>query len=98
RLSYVASRRDGPKQVDFFSYFRRPYKQNAMKLEEQLLVRSENKCELCQREESLKIYEAEPGSGASKENGLMICNKCQAQIEKKEELDSAHWACLTTSM
>ncbi|HRE50376.1 MAG TPA: PhnA domain-containing protein [Flavitalea sp.] len=69
-----------------------------MKLEEQLLVRSENKCELCQREESLKIYEAEPGSGASEENCLMICNKCQAQIEKKEELDSAHWACLTTSM
>ncbi len=28
----------------------------------------------------------------------MICDKCLAQIEKKEELDSKHWACLTESM
>jgi protein PhnA len=28
----------------------------------------------------------------------MICHKCLAQIEKKEELDSKHWNCLTTSM
>lgn len=69
-----------------------------MKLEEQLLVRSENKCELCQREEPLKLYEAASGSSADEENCLMICNKCHAQIEKKEEPDSAHWACLTTSM
>ncbi|MBL7737167.1 MAG: PhnA domain-containing protein [Chitinophagaceae bacterium] len=69
-----------------------------MKLEEQLLVRSENKCELCQREEPLKLYEAASGSSADDENCLMICNKCHAQIEKKEEPDSAHWACLTTSM
>lgn len=69
-----------------------------MKLEEQLLVRSENKCELCQREEPLKLYEAASGSSADEENCLMICNKCHAQIEKKEEPDSAHLACLTTSM
>ena len=28
----------------------------------------------------------------------MICAKCTAQIEKKEELDSKHWQCLAESM
>lgn len=28
----------------------------------------------------------------------MLCGKCLAQIEKKSELDSNHWHCLTESM
>ncbi|MVT09899.1 PhnA domain-containing protein [Chitinophaga tropicalis] len=69
-----------------------------MKLEEQLLKRSEHKCELCGAESALKLYEVPPQSGSDADNCIMICNKCLAQIEKKEELDSAHWNCLTTSM
>jgi protein PhnA len=69
-----------------------------MKLEEQLLKRSENKCELCQSGEALKLYEVPPQAGNSEDNCNIICNKCLAQVEKKEELDSNHWNCLTTSM
>jgi len=69
-----------------------------MKLEEQLLNRSENKCELCQSAETLKLYEVPPQSGSNEDNCIVICNKCLAQIEKKEEPDSNHWNCLTTSM
>lgn len=28
----------------------------------------------------------------------MICNKCLAQIKKKEEPDSKHWSCLAETM
>ncbi|MES1220874.1 MAG: PhnA domain-containing protein [Bacteroidota bacterium] len=69
-----------------------------MKLEEQLLKRSEGKCELCRSSNDIKLYETPPPSGNSADNCIMVCPKCLAQIEKKEELDSKHWAFLTESM
>jgi protein PhnA len=69
-----------------------------MKLEELLAKRSENKCELCQTGNTLKLYEVLPQTSSNEDNCIMICDKCRAQIEKKEELDSSHWNCLTTSM
>lgn len=69
-----------------------------MKLEEQLLKRSENKCELCESAEALTLYEVQPQSSSNEDNCLIVCNKCLSQIEKKETLDSKHWTCLTTSM
>ncbi|MBB5637716.1 protein PhnA [Pedobacter cryoconitis] len=69
-----------------------------MKLEEQLLKRSENKCELCESAENLTVYEVPPQSSSNDDNCIIICDKCLAQIEKKETLDNKHWGCLTTSM
>jgi protein PhnA len=69
-----------------------------MKLEEQLLKRSEHKCELCLSADHLKIYELLPQLHSNEDDNIIICDKCRAQIEKKEELDNSHWACLTTSM
>jgi len=69
-----------------------------MKLEELLAKRSENKCELCQSDKAPKLYEVQPQSQSNEENCIFICDKCRMQIEKKEELDNAHWQCLTTSM
>ncbi|MGY0036777.1 hypothetical protein [Pedobacter sp. NJ-S-72] len=69
-----------------------------MKLEEQLLKRSENKCELCESAEALTLYEVLPQSSSNEDNCLIICDKCLVQINKKEALDSKHWGCLTTSM
>lgn len=69
-----------------------------MTLEEQLIARSENKCELCLSEGKLNVYEVPPQTGGYEENTILICDKCLAQIDKKEELDSAHWQVLTTSM
>lgn len=67
-------------------------------MEEQLLKRSENKCELCGSGETLKLYEVPPQSSSNEDNCIIICDKCLAQIDRKEELDSKHWSCLTTSM
>lgn len=69
-----------------------------MKLEEQLQNRSENKCELCQSAETLSVYEVPPQTANTADNCILICDKCLAQIEKKEELDSKHWQCLSGSM
>lgn len=69
-----------------------------MKLEELLLKRSGGKCELCRSGGTPSLYEVPPASGKTEENCIMICNKCLAQIEKKEEADSSHWGCLAETM
>ncbi len=69
-----------------------------MTLEEKLIARSNNKCELCEATGALHVYEVPPQTGGHEESNALICTKCLAQINKKEELDSAHWNVLTTAM
>ena len=69
-----------------------------MKLEALLLQRSENKCELCKSTEEVKLHEVLPQKSTNEQNCIMICATCLAQIEKKAELDSNHWQCLTETM
>ena len=69
-----------------------------MKLEALLIQRSENKCELCKSTEEVNLYEVLPQKSTSEQNCIMICATCLAQIEKKAELNSKHWQCLTETM
>ena len=69
-----------------------------MKLEETIQKRSANKCELCGSSNSLHLYEVQPQDTRNEENCIMLCSKCIAQIDKKEELDNNHWSALTQSM
>lgn len=69
-----------------------------MILEQKLLQRSENKCELCQSGESLKLYAVLPQSGNNEDNCIITCDNCLSQIEKRTEMNANHWRCLTTSM
>ncbi len=69
-----------------------------MKVDEQVALRSDHSCELCKAKENLKLFEVPPQDGISADTCIMACAKCLAQIEKKEELDSKHWVCLTESM
>ncbi|WP_295122610.1 alkylphosphonate utilization protein [uncultured Chitinophaga sp.] len=69
-----------------------------MKLEEQLLRRSEHKCELCQSGEGLSPYEVPHAPGSGDDIHILVCSKCLAQLEKKEELDSSHWRVLSEAM
>lgn len=59
--------------------------------------RSGNKCELCGNEGNV-IYEVKPQAKRTEENCIFICNKCLAQIEKKEEPDAEHWKVLKDTM
>lgn len=69
-----------------------------MALKDTLITRSENKCELCKSEVSLSTYEVAGAPYADADGTLYLCEKCQAQIEKKQELDAKHWECLKESM
>jgi len=69
-----------------------------MKLEAILLKRSENKCELCKSIEEVKLYEVLPQNSTNEQNCIVICATCLAQIEKKAELNSNHWQCLSETM
>jgi protein PhnA len=69
-----------------------------MKLEEVLLQRSNGQCELCNAATELQVFEVLPQDTRSEENCMMICAKCKAQIEKKEELDANHWKALADTM
>ncbi len=69
-----------------------------MKLQDQLLARSENKCEICTSATDLQLYEVPHAKYHDEDGCFMICKKCLSQIDKKEELDSKHWSCLTTAM
>lgn len=62
-----------------------------MKLEEQLLKRSEHLCELCGAKEDLKLYQVPPQDQSNEDNTIIACHKCIAQLDKKEELDGDHW-------
>jgi protein PhnA len=44
------------------------------------------------------MYEVPPQSNSTEDNCILICDKCAAQIGKKEELDNSHWSCLSESM
>lgn len=69
-----------------------------MKLEEKLAARSEDKCELCGAANGIKLFEVLPEQNHDENDCIIICDTCRAQVEKKAELDSSHWSCLTTSM
>ena len=69
-----------------------------MKLEEQLAARCGNKCELCQAETPLSLYEVPHAPYRDSDGTALICTKCLAQLNKKEELDGKHWTCLNECM
>lgn len=69
-----------------------------MKLPEDLKARSNNSCELCTSTTELAVYEV-PFSPESRRDAVLVaCDKCRAQLERKEALDPQHWQCLTTAM
>lgn len=62
-----------------------------MKLENIVKERSSGVCELSSESGNLNFYEVLPTSGNEPERIILICDKALAQIEKREEPDSAYW-------
>ena len=69
-----------------------------MSLETALMARGNNQCELCKSENKLTVYEVPPHSEQREEDCILVCEKCDLQLTKKEELDNKHWSCLNESM
>ncbi len=55
-------------------------------------------CALCESTTDLSVYEVPTNNSKRRDLDVVLCAKCQAQLNKKEELDSRHWQCLSSSM
>lgn len=69
-----------------------------MSIEQALIERSGNKCELCGSTESLFVYEVPPVVEAHSDKCIYTCQICKDQIENNSELVVNHWHCLNDSM
>ena len=68
------------------------------KVEELLLTRSNNNCEICGASHALSIYEVRPQRTNNEANCFMVCEICLSQIDKSVDMDKNHWRCLTGSI
>ena len=69
-----------------------------MSTEQDLLSRSDSKCELCSSTENLGAYEIPLDSDGSVDQCILICSTCQNQIDNPDQVDVHHWRCLNDSM
>ena len=69
-----------------------------MTIEQDLLARSDSKCELCGAESDLAAVEVPPVDSVAVDNCVLACNTCRAQIEAPDSMDANHWRCLNDSM
>ena len=70
-----------------------------MAINNQLLNRSNNACELCSTpDENLQAYAVPPKNNDSIDNQVVLCTNCYNQITASEYTDTNHWRCLTGSI
>lgn len=69
-----------------------------MSLEQTLLERCSNKCELCSADAQLNIYQIPPQQESIAEKSIMLCETCLTQVNDPEKMDVNHWRCLSESM
>lgn len=69
-----------------------------MSLEQTLLQRCDNKCELCSSDNNLSVYEVPPAADPDSDKAVMLCQTCKGQIEDPATVDVNHWRCLNDSM
>ncbi|QKI89080.1 PhnA domain-containing protein [Thiomicrorhabdus xiamenensis] len=68
-----------------------------MSIEQQLMQRSEGKCELCGATENLSVMAVEPSDGSADES-ILVCDTCRSQIENLDSVDTNHWRCLNDAI
>lgn len=69
-----------------------------MSLEQQLIERSNNTCELCNSSAMLSIYTVPPADQQTSDSVIYVCQICLDQLEKKEQLNPEHWKVLSETM
>lgn len=69
-----------------------------MNIEQSLIDRSNNSCELCNSKENLAIHLVAPAKEETEKDTIYICNTCSSQIEDELPIEPNHWRCLNESM
>ncbi len=68
-----------------------------MSVEQDLLARSNEACELCSATENLSALEVAPSDGST-EQSIMVCGTCKEMITDSSKMDANHFRCLNDSM
>ena len=68
-----------------------------MSIEQSLLQRAANQCELCTSANDLSPFLVPPHSQLTVASGVVLCATCKTQVEGGEP-DANHWRCLNDSM
>jgi len=70
-----------------------------MSVEQILLDRSNQQCELCGAKEQLKVYPVPPqSSNITQDNSILCCDTCLKDVEAESSDNPNHWRCLNDSM
>lgn len=69
-----------------------------MSIDQTLVERSDNSCELCASKDGLGVFGVGPDCDDSLAQSVLICPVCRAQIEDAETTEENHWRCLNDSM
>ncbi|MGO1246385.1 MAG: PhnA domain-containing protein [Oceanisphaera sp.] len=67
-----------------------------MSIEQQLLTRSDHRCELCAATEQLAVHAVAPHHGEQAEHCVLLCQTCRQALDSPQ--DQHHWRCLNDSM
>ena len=68
-----------------------------MNIEQTLMERSGQRCELCGSDQHLSVFSVEPSEGDA-DQSVLLCDTCKTQIENPEQMDPNHFRCLNDSM
>ena len=69
-----------------------------MTILQELELRSDSKCELCNSNDDLKALQIKPVKNGGIDEHLLTCFNCRNQIENPDKTDINHWRCLNESM
>lgn len=69
-----------------------------MSIEQQLIERSGNQCELTKSNENLTVYHVAPSDANDANNNIYISSKCVAQLTGAEAVDPDAWRILNETM
>lgn len=69
-----------------------------MSIEQTLLQRCHEQCELCSASAPLSIYDVPPHAGHSADHSIMLCATCRDQIDDPASLQPNHWRSLSDTM
>ena len=61
-----------------------------MNTEQDLIERSDSKCELCGSVDDLSVYEVPPASDGTAERCILLCKICLEKIENTDKIDVHH--------
>ncbi|MGB2129497.1 MAG: PhnA domain-containing protein [Flavicella sp.] len=69
-----------------------------MSLQNELIKRSGNTCELCGSSMELYAYQVEPINTGGIDEHILACITCIDQIKHPKKMNANHWRCLNDSM